>query len=114
MFAKDKHHGQYFIGRPQGKIGGLGKFCLKKGTIHQGTAKKVVSEEKTADVMTQELHDHYRDGYTLQYDVPLNKFMVDYDIKEFIIRGHSPIKKPVYFLFRKKNGFDFPRYQKKH
>ena len=34
--------------------------------------------------MTQELHDHYRDGYTLQYDVPLNKFMVDYDIKEFI------------------------------
>ena len=76
---------KYCIGRPQGRTGGLGKFCLNKGTTHKGTAKEVVSEEKTADVMTKELHDHYRDGYTLQYDVPLNKFMVDYDIKEFIM-----------------------------
>ena len=75
---------KYTIGRPQGRTGGLGKFCLDKGTIHKGTAKEEVSEERTADVMTEELHEHYRDGYTLQYDVPLNKFMVDYDIKEFI------------------------------
>ena len=75
---------EYCIGLPQGRNGGLGAFCLKKGTTHKGTAKEVVSMEKAADVMTQELHDHYRDGYTLQYDVPLNKFMVDYDIKEFI------------------------------
>ena len=75
---------KYCMGRPQGKTSELGAFCLKKGTTHKGTSKQVVSEEKTADVMTQELHDHYRDGYTLQYDVPLNKFMVDYDIKEFI------------------------------
>ena len=47
----------------------------------------MVSEEKTADVMTEELHDHYRDGHTLQYDVPLNKVMVDYDIKEFIMNS---------------------------
>ncbi len=72
---------KYCMGR---KTAGLGKFCLRKGTTHKGTAKEVVSEEKTADVMTQELHDHYRDGYTLQYDVPLNKFMVDYDIKAFL------------------------------
>ena len=34
--------------------------------------------------MTEELDDHFRDGYTLNYDVPPNKFMVDWDIKEFI------------------------------
>ena len=75
---------EYCINLRQGRTAGLGAFCLKKGTTHKGTAKQVVSDEKAADVMTQELHDHYRDGYTLQYDVPLNKFMVDYDIKEFI------------------------------
>ena len=32
-----------------------------------------------------------------------------YGFKGAVIRGHSPIEKPVYFLFRKKNGFDFPR-----
>ena len=74
----------YCLDLPKGKNGGLGAFCLNKGTTHKGTAKEVVSMEKTADVMTQELHDHYKDGYTLQYDVPLNKFMVDFDIKEFI------------------------------
>ena len=74
----------YCLDLPQGKEGGLGKFCLNKGTTNKGTAKEVVSIEKTADIMTKELHDHFKDGYTLQYDVPLNKFMVDFDIKEFV------------------------------
>ena len=34
--------------------------------------------------MTEEIHDHFKDGYTVNYDVPLNKFMVDWDIKEFL------------------------------
>ena len=72
---------KYCMGR---KTAGLANFCLKKGTTFKGTSKEVVSQEKTADIMTQELHDHYKDGYTLQFDVPLNKFMVDYDIKAFL------------------------------
>ena len=69
---------------PQGRKGGLGGCCLKKGTTKQGTPQEVVSEDKAADVMTEELDDHFKDGYTLNYDVPLNKFMVDWDIKEFV------------------------------
>ena len=34
--------------------------------------------------MTKEVHNHFKDWYSLQYDVPLNKFMVDWDIKEFL------------------------------
>jgi chemotaxis protein histidine kinase CheA len=69
---------------PQGRKGGLGKYCLNKGTTKKGTSKEVVSESKAVEVMTQELHDHFKDGYTVNYDVPLNKFMVDWDIKEFV------------------------------
>ena len=69
---------------PQGRKGGLGNYCLNKGTTKKGTSQEVVSESKAAEVMTQELHDHFKDGYTLNYDVPLNKFMVDWDIKEFV------------------------------
>ena len=69
---------------PQGRKGGLGNYCLNKGTTKKGTSQEVVSESKAAEVMTQELHEHFKDGYTLNYDVPLNKFMVDWDIKEFV------------------------------
>ena len=34
--------------------------------------------------MTEELDDHFKGGYTLNQDVPLNKFMVDWGIKEFV------------------------------
>ena len=44
----------------------------------------MVSEDKAADVMTEELDAHFKDGYTLNFDVPLNKLMVDWDIKEFL------------------------------
>ena len=30
------------------------------------------------------MNDYYGDGYALQYDVPLNCYMVDYDIKQFL------------------------------
>ena len=76
---------EYCLDLPQGKDGGLGRYCLNKGTTNKGTAKEAVSMEKAADIMTKELHDHFKDGYTLQYDVPLNKFMVDFDIREFLM-----------------------------
>ena len=72
------------------------KRCVAEETAEQSCLKaeeeecrpveeEAAKQEKAADVMAQELHDHYRDGYTLQYDVPLNKLMVDYDIQEFIM-----------------------------
>ena len=69
---------------PQGRKGGLGRYCLNKGTTKKDTLQEVVSEAKAAEVMTEELHDHFRDGHTLNYDVSLNKFMVDWDTKEFV------------------------------
>jgi hypothetical protein len=34
--------------------------------------------------MTEEIHDHFKDGFSFQFDTPLNKFMVDFDIKQFL------------------------------
>ena len=56
---------------------GLGAFCLKKA---KGDA------DLAAKIMTTELDDHFKDDYSLQYDVPLIKFMVDWDIKEFLTK----------------------------
>ena len=75
----------YCLDLPQGKEGGLGKYCLNKGTTTKGTAKEVVLIEKGADIMTKELCDYFKDGYTLQYDVPLNKFVVDFNIRAFLM-----------------------------
>lgn len=57
---------------PTGVTAGLGRFCLNKA---EGDAVKA------AKIMTTEIDDHFKDGYSLQYDVPLNRFMVDWDIK---------------------------------
>ena len=67
----------YTVSLPTGATGGLGKFCLNKG---KGDA------DKAAKIMTMEINDHFKDGYSLQYDVPLNRFMVDWDIKEFLTK----------------------------
>ena len=67
----------YALSLPTGAQSGLGKFCLNKG---KGDAAKA------AKIMTQEIVEHFQDGYSLQYDVPLNRFMVDYDIKEFLTK----------------------------
>ncbi len=47
-------------------------------------AKGDGDEEKADNVMTEELHNHWKDGVAYHYDMPLEKFMVDYDIKEFL------------------------------
>ena len=36
---------------------------------------------KAAKIMTEEMEEYYRDGYTFQFDVPLSYFVVDWDIK---------------------------------
>ena len=66
----------YVRNLPQGDAGGLGKFCLDKGGGDPGNAAKI---------MTDEIHNFWKDGYFLQYDTHLNKTMVDWDIKEFLI-----------------------------
>ena len=75
---------------PQGRKGGLGGHCLKKGTTKQGTPQEVVSEDKAADVMMKELDDHFKDGCTFTHDVSLNKLMADWETKEFF-RTHVGI-----------------------
>ena len=65
----------YVCGLPKGSSGGLGKFCLNK----DGGDK-----DKAAKIMTMEIDAHFNGGYFLQYDVPLNRFMVDWDIKQFL------------------------------
>jgi len=54
---------------------GLAFFCLTKGNG---------DPVKAAKVMTEEIHSHFKDGYSLQFDTPLNKYMVDFDIKQFL------------------------------
>lgn len=39
---------------------------------------------KAAKMITDDMNDYYGGGYALQYDVPLNRYMVDYDIKQFL------------------------------
>ena len=65
----------YVCGLPRGSTGGIEKFCLNKGGR---------DAYKAAKIMTMEIDAHFKDGYSLQYDVPLNRFMVDWDIKQFL------------------------------
>ena len=57
--------------------GGLGKFCLNKGG---GNA------EKAAKIMNDEVVEHCGSGCSFQCDIPLSKFLVDWDTKEFLVK----------------------------
>ena len=59
----------------QGDNGGLVRFCLNKGND---------DPQKAAKVTTEEIDGHFKDGFPLQFDTPLNKYMVDFDIKQFL------------------------------
>ena len=65
----------YVCGVPKSATGGHGKFCLDKG----GRDK-----DKATKIMTMEIDAHCKDDYSLQYDVPLNRFMANWDIKQFL------------------------------
>ena len=41
--------------------------------------------EKAAQLITDDMEDYYGAGHSLQYDVPLNSYMVDYEIQKFLI-----------------------------
>ena len=66
----------YVRNLPHGDTGGLGQFCLKKGGG---------DPTKAAKVMAEDIDNFWRHGYTLQYDFHLNKTMVYWDIKQFLI-----------------------------
>ena len=66
----------YALSLPTGEKGGLGRFCLQ----NKGNG----DHEKAAAKMTDELNAHWGNGYSLQYDIHLNKFLVDWDIKKFL------------------------------
>ena len=50
-------------------------FYLNKGQCNT---------EKATKIMTTEIDVHVKDGYSLQYDVHLNRFMVHWDITQFL------------------------------
>ena len=58
-----------------GNDSGLGGWALKRAG--GGIAK-------AANMITDDMNDYYGGGYALQYDVSLNRYMVDYDIKQFL------------------------------
>ena len=58
----------------EGKSGLIG-FCLSKGGGNW---------ENTAAVMTEELDKHWKDGINYIWDCTLDKFMTDFDMKEFV------------------------------
>ena len=48
------------------------------------TAKGKKDPEAAARVMTKEIDDHFKGGPAYHYDISLDKFMVDFNIKEFL------------------------------
>ena len=60
---------------PKGDGGGLHGFCLRKGG---GNPKEA------AKVMTAEIHDHFKDGPNYVWGTSLDRFLVDWDIREFL------------------------------
>ena len=58
-----------------GDHSGLGRWALNRADG---------DEAKAAKQITDDMDDYYSSGYSLQLDVPLNRFMVDYDIKQFL------------------------------
>lgn len=60
---------------PTGDDSGLGRWALNRADG---------DEAKAAKQITDDMDDYYSSGYSLQLDVPLNRFMVDYDIKQFL------------------------------
>ena len=59
-----------------GSGGGLIKFVLN--------AKGNGDRDEAVKTMNKELHNHFKDGPAYHYDVPLDKFMCDWDIKHFL------------------------------
>ena len=60
-----------------GDTGGTGQRALNRAN---GDVKKV------AQLITDDMEDYYGGGHSFQYDVPLNCYMVDYDIKKFLVK----------------------------
>ena len=49
-----------------------------------GTAKEKKDPKLAATVMTKEIHNHFKGGWVYDYDVSLDMFIVDFNIKEFL------------------------------
>ena len=61
---------------PTGDTGGIGRWALNRANG---------DVEKAAQLITDDMEDYYGGGHSFQYDVPLNRYMVDYDIKKFLV-----------------------------
>ena len=77
--------------RPMRPAGTLALQYIEKisGGTDRGLYKYLTDKhngdfERTAHAMTDDLHDHFKDGMTFIYDNSLDKYMVDWDIKQFV------------------------------
>ena len=61
---------------PTGDASGTGGWALNRANG---------DVEKAAQLITDDMEDYYGEGHSFQYDVPLNRYMVDYDIHKFLI-----------------------------
>ena len=66
---------QFIQNLPTGDDAGLGKWVLDRADRDVDKAAKLIADD---------IDDYYGGGYSLQYDVSLNRYMVDYDIKMFL------------------------------
>ncbi len=67
---------KYVRNLPTGDGAGTGRWALTRADG---------DEEKAAQLITDDMEEYYGGGYSFQYDVPLNRYMVDYDIKQFLM-----------------------------
>ena len=56
-----------------GDHSGLGAWALKRAGGDETKAAKMIADD---------MYDYYGGGHAFEYDVPLNRYMVDYDIKD--------------------------------
>ena len=60
-----------------GDHSGLGAWALKRAGGDETKAAKMIADD---------MYDYYGGGHSFEYDVPLNRYMVDYDIKDFLTK----------------------------
>ena len=61
---------------PTGDTGGIGRWVLNRAND---------DVEKATKLITEDMEDYYGGGNSFQYDFPLNHYMVDYDMKKFLV-----------------------------
>jgi hypothetical protein len=85
-FKKRKNNsaGEVALAHAEG-VGAANGHAMTKGLYGYLVKSKGDGDpEKAVEVMNEELSNHWKNGISFEYDVSLDKYLVDYDIKEFL------------------------------